>query len=62
MVERHGGDEIGEVLARHGIGYVFTLCGGHISPIFTRKVAFAVAASSRTRIPSGSESAAFYYT
>lgn len=31
--EKHGGDVIGEVLARHGIDYVFTLCGGHISPI-----------------------------
>lgn len=31
--ERHGGDVVGEVLARHGIGHVFTLCGGHISPI-----------------------------
>ncbi|MFK7989557.1 MAG: thiamine pyrophosphate-binding protein [Sandaracinaceae bacterium] len=35
MVDRHGGDEIGEVLARHGIGMMFTLCGGHISPILT---------------------------
>ncbi len=33
MTERHGGDAVGEVLARHGIDYVFTLCGGHISPI-----------------------------
>ncbi|MCB9597461.1 MAG: thiamine pyrophosphate-binding protein [Sandaracinaceae bacterium] len=31
--ERHGGDAVGEVLARHGIDHVFTLCGGHISPI-----------------------------
>lgn len=30
---RHGGDIVGEVLARHGISHVFTLCGGHISPI-----------------------------
>jgi acetolactate synthase-like protein len=29
----HGGDIIGEILARRGIGHVFTLCGGHISPI-----------------------------
>jgi len=33
VTERHGGDAIGEVLARHGVDYVFTLCGGHISPI-----------------------------
>ncbi len=29
----HGGDIIGEVLARRGIKHLFTLCGGHISPI-----------------------------
>ncbi len=29
----HGGDHIGEVLRAHGVGFVFTLCGGHISPI-----------------------------
>src|SRR6185369_4137443 len=29
----NGGAIIGEVLARHGIQFVFTLCGGHISPI-----------------------------
>ncbi len=33
MVERHGGDIVGEVLARRGTSHVFTLCGGHISPI-----------------------------
>ncbi len=33
MAERHGGDIVGEVLARRGISHVFTLCGGHISPI-----------------------------
>ena len=33
MYEQHGGDVVGEVLARHGIGHIFTLCGGHISPI-----------------------------
>lgn len=32
-IEKHGGDIVGEVLARHGIDFVFTLCGGHISPI-----------------------------
>jgi acetolactate synthase-1/2/3 large subunit len=30
---RHGGDIIAEVLARWNIPSVFTLCGGHISPI-----------------------------
>jgi len=33
VYEQHGGDVVGEVLARHGIGHIFTLCGGHISPI-----------------------------
>jgi len=31
--ERHGGDIIADVLVDHGVPYVFTLCGGHISPI-----------------------------
>lgn len=30
---KHGGDIVAAVLARHGIRHVFTLCGGHISPI-----------------------------
>ncbi len=29
----HGGDVVGEVLARRGVRSLFTLCGGHISPI-----------------------------
>jgi acetolactate synthase-like protein len=29
----HGGDIIGEILARRGVKHLFTLCGGHISPI-----------------------------
>lgn len=32
---RHGGDIIGERLARAGVRHLFTLCGGHISPILT---------------------------
>ena len=35
MSQRHGGDLIAEVLARAGARYLFTLCGGHISPILT---------------------------
>lgn len=31
----HGGDLIAEVLSRHGATHLFTLCGGHISPILT---------------------------
>lgn len=29
----HGGEIVAEVLQAHGVKYVFTLCGGHISPI-----------------------------
>lgn len=31
--ERHGGMAVAEVLKRHGVPFLFTLCGGHISPI-----------------------------
>lgn len=30
-----GGDRIAATLARHGVASLFTLCGGHISPILT---------------------------
>lgn len=33
MSLEHGGNTVGAVLARHGIQCVYTLCGGHISPI-----------------------------
>jgi acetolactate synthase-1/2/3 large subunit len=29
----HGGDILAEILQRHGVRFLFTLCGGHISPI-----------------------------
>ena len=29
----HGGDMVAEVLQRQGVEFLFTLCGGHISPI-----------------------------
>lgn len=29
----HGGARVVEVLERHGVRFLFTLCGGHISPI-----------------------------
>ncbi len=29
----HGGERVVEVLARHGVETLFTLCGGHISPL-----------------------------
>ncbi|MDE2613306.1 MAG: thiamine pyrophosphate-binding protein [Burkholderiales bacterium] len=31
----HGGDRVAEVLQAHGVPRLFTLCGGHISPILT---------------------------
>ena len=33
MNELHGGILVGEVLAKHGVQFLYTLCGGHISPI-----------------------------
>jgi acetolactate synthase-1/2/3 large subunit len=33
VAEASGGEIVAEVLGRHGVGHVFTLCGGHISPI-----------------------------
>src|SRR6188508_3100927 len=38
---QHGGDLIADVLARHGATHLFTLCGGHISPILTGAEAVA---------------------
>jgi len=32
---RHGGDQVAEALKAHGVSFLFTLCGGHISPILT---------------------------
>ncbi len=33
MAQQDGGAIIGDVLARRGVKFLFTLCGGHISPI-----------------------------
>ena len=35
MANSHGGTIIGKRLARHGVSHIFTLCGGHISPLLT---------------------------
>jgi thiamine pyrophosphate-dependent acetolactate synthase large subunit-like protein len=35
MTPLHGGDRIAEVLRAHGVPFLFTLCGGHISPVLT---------------------------
>jgi len=32
-IAAHGGDRVGAALAAHGVRFLFTLCGGHISPI-----------------------------
>jgi len=32
---RHGGDRVADALKAHGVRQVFTLCGGHISPILS---------------------------
>jgi len=31
--DRYGGMRVAEILKRHGVPFLFTLCGGHISPI-----------------------------
>jgi len=32
---QHGGDRVAQALLAHGVRSIFTLCGGHISPILT---------------------------
>ena len=34
-IAMHGGDRVAAALAAQGVRFVFTLCGGHISPILT---------------------------
>ena len=34
-VQEHGGNAVAEVLLRHSVQWIFTLCGGHISSILT---------------------------
>ena len=43
---RHGGDRVADVLHANGVRFVFTLCGGHISPILARRAGRAASASS----------------
>ncbi len=38
----HGGDRIAAALKAHGVPFVFTLCGGHISPILTASKAHGI--------------------
>ena len=35
LLTLHGGDRVAEVLRAHGVRWLFTLCGGHISPILS---------------------------
>ncbi len=35
LPSRHGGDRVAEALQAHGVRSIFTLCGGHISPILS---------------------------
>jgi len=35
QVQKHGGNLVAEVLQRHSVQWIFTLCGGHISSILT---------------------------
>jgi thiamine pyrophosphate-dependent acetolactate synthase large subunit-like protein len=35
VTQLHGGAVIADVLAEHDVRFLFTLCGGHISPILT---------------------------
>ncbi len=67
MTHKHGGSIIGELLQAHGVSCLYTLCGGHISPILQgakdhgvrivdvrdeRSAAFAADAASRmTGVP-----------
>lgn len=38
----HGGDRIAQVLESHGVKFLFTLCGGHISPILVGAKALGI--------------------
>ena len=40
--KRHGGELVAEVLKSHGVKFVFTLVGGHISPILVAAEALGI--------------------
>ncbi|MHB8147019.1 MAG: thiamine pyrophosphate-binding protein [Vulcanimicrobiaceae bacterium] len=42
QASKHGGDRVSAALAAHGVRFVFTLCGGHISPILTASKACGI--------------------
>ena len=33
IIAKHGGERVAAALQAHGVRWLFTLCGGHISPI-----------------------------
>ena len=39
---KHGGDLVGQVLKNFGVEFLFTLCGGHISPILSGAKALGI--------------------
>ena len=41
-VQSHGGARVAAVLAAHQVRFVFTLCGGHISPILVAAKALGI--------------------
>lgn len=45
MIVSDGGDVIAGILVRQGVRFVFTLCGGHISPILVGRSAAALPSS-----------------
>jgi thiamine pyrophosphate-dependent acetolactate synthase large subunit-like protein len=49
---RHGGDHVADVLQANGVRFVFTLVGGHISPILAASKARGIRiVDTRTKQP-----------
>ena len=46
----NGGEIIAQVLQKHGVKFLFTLCGGHISPIFVSAEKIGIRAVSYTHL------------
>ena len=42
VVPAHGGERVARALHAHGVRFLFTLCGGHISPILVAAKALGV--------------------
>ncbi len=40
--ERNGGDLVAEVIKSHNVKFIFTLCGGHVSPILVGAEALGI--------------------